>query len=187
MALPIFRTHRTEGRATAPTRPDGSVPPRALPVALRGVLVCMLLLVALTGMGRAESVDRAAKADTETGTGPELIREATEYGGWILPAGGKVLLVKKEAGCEPRFRLAVEMTPPDLVWMLENSGYSTPLGAGHSLSISTIAGPDPNSSPKLLYGRDNITSPSGNLVFRKVLVDERDAETRIVHLEFLNI
>ncbi len=156
-------------------------------MALRGVLVCMLLLVALTGMGRAESVDRAAKADTETGTGPELIREATEYGGWILPAGGKVLLVKKEAGCEPRFRLAVEMTPPDLVWMLENSGYSTPLGAGHSLSISTIAGPDPNSSPKLLYGRDNITSPSGNLVFRKVLVDERDAETRIVHLEFLNI
>ncbi|MEV0110841.1 hypothetical protein AB0H42_31550 [Nocardia sp. NPDC050799] len=101
---------------------------------------------------------------------------------------GKVLLVKKEeAGREPRFRLAVELTPPDLVWMLENSGYSTPLGPGHALSISTIAGPDPNSSPKLLYARDHITSPSGNLVFRKVLVDERDAQTRIVHLEFLNI
>ncbi|MCX0271654.1 hypothetical protein NLM24_13235 [Nocardia zapadnayensis] len=71
--------------------------------------------------------------------------------------------MKKEAGREPRFRLAVEMTPPDLVWMLENSGSTTPLGPGHALSISTIAGPDPNSSPKLLYARDNITSPSGAL------------------------
>ncbi|MFI2336812.1 hypothetical protein ACH474_25825 [Nocardia rhamnosiphila] len=154
---------------------------------LRGILACILLLVALTGPGCAESADRATEADTETGTGPELIREATEYGGWTLPAGGKVLLVKKEAGREPRFRLAVEMTPPDLVWMLENSGYTTPLGPGHALSISTIAGPDPNSSPKLLYARDNITSPSGSLVFHKVMVDERDAQTRIVHLEFLNI
>ncbi|MGW0179201.1 hypothetical protein [Nocardia sp. NPDC003345] len=147
----------------------------------------MLLLVALTGMGCAESIDGAVAADIETGTGPELIREATEYGGWTLPPRGKVLLVKKEAGREPRVRLAVEMTPPDLMWMLENSGCSTPLGPGHALSLSTIAGPDPNSSPKLLYARDTITSPSGNLVFRKVLVDERDARTRFVHLEFLNI
>lgn len=154
---------------------------------LRGALVCLLLLVGLTGMGCAESVDRAAETDIGTGTGPELIREATDYGGWTLPASGKVLLVQKEAGREPRFRLAVEMTPPDLVWMLENSGYSTPLGPGHAWSISTIAGPDPNSSPRLLYARDGITSLSGALVFRKVLVDERDAQTRIVHLEFLNI
>ncbi|MGW5385137.1 hypothetical protein [Nocardia sp. NPDC003963] len=147
----------------------------------------MLLLVALTGVACTESVDRAADSGTEVGDSPELIGEATEYGGWTLPAGGKVLLVQKESGREPRFRLAVEMTPPDLVWMLEKSGYSAPLEPGHALSISTIAGPDPNSSPKLLYARDSITSPSGNLVFRKVLVDERDAQTRIVHLEFLNI
>jgi hypothetical protein len=132
---------------------------------LRVLFVCLLMLVSLAGVGCAEPVDRAAVADVETGTGPELIGEATEYGGWTLPV----------------------MTPPDLVWMLENSGYSTPLGPGHAMSISTIAGPDPNSSPKLLYARDHITSPSGNLVFRKVLVDERDAQTRIVHLEFLNI
>ncbi|WP_063060898.1 hypothetical protein [Nocardia sienata] len=155
-------------------------------MSLRVLFVGLLMFVSLAGVGCTESVDRAA-ADTETGTGPDLIREATEYGDWTLPVNGKVLLVKKEVGRVPRFRLAVEMSPPDLVWMLEESRYSTPLGPGHALSISTIAGPDPNSSPKLLYARDNITSPSGNLVFRKVLVDERDAQTRIVHLEFLNI
>ncbi|WP_328387371.1 hypothetical protein [Nocardia sp. NBC_00416] len=47
--------------------------------------------------------------------------------------------MQKEAGREPWFRLTVEMTPLDLAWMLENSGYSTPLGPGHALSISTIA------------------------------------------------
>ncbi|PPJ18213.1 hypothetical protein C5E45_10190 [Nocardia nova] len=151
------------------------------------MIVGIAVVISLVGTGCSTVVDPAVQDPSETGTSPELIKQATDFGRWTLPANAKVLLVKNEMGRAPRCRIALEMTPADLSWMLEKSRYSAARVPGSGSSRDTIAGPDPKTSPNLLHGRDNIKASDGNTVWRKVLIDERDANTRFVHLEFLDI
>ncbi|MCP2293043.1 hypothetical protein [Nocardia amikacinitolerans] len=114
--------------------------------------------------------------------------EATEYGGWTLPPNGKVLLARKEVIRDTEYKLAVEMSPSDLVWMLDKSGFIADFRKLFEPTlVTTIAGPDLASSPNVQKAQDTFTSPKGKVMFRRVAVDERTPETRIVHIEFQGI
>lgn len=148
--------------------------------------VTVVLAISATGCGRLVEVD--TEPDVETSTSPELIEEATEYGGWTLPPEGKVLLVRKEIVRDREYKLALEMSPTELAWMLEESGFEADFRKVFETSLVTIiAGPDLSSSPNVQKAQDTFTSPTGRTMFRRIAVDERTAETRIVHIEFQGI
>lgn len=118
---------------------------------------------------------------------PELVQEATEFGDWSLPADGKVLLVRKETFDDPKYTLVVETSPAGVTWMLAQSKYSAPLEKRYSIDPdldAVIAGPPLATSPNVLKAQDLFVSKEGDSMIRDVIVDERTAELRIVHLEF---
>ncbi|MGV9817836.1 hypothetical protein [Nocardia xishanensis] len=154
--------------------------------ALTAIAVMVVVSMAGAGCGRFVEVDTGA--DVETSTSPEFVREATEYGGWTLPSNGKVLLARKEVIRDTEYKLAVEMSPTDLAWMLDKSGFVADFRKLFETSlVTTIAGPDLASSPNVQKAQDTFTSPKGKVMFRRVAVDERTAEIRIVHIEFQGI
>jgi len=158
---------------------------RGLGVTLRALLLGMLALVSLAVAGCSNAIDRAIAPDVETSTNPELVREATEFGGWTLPANGKVLMVSREIVRHKTYKIAVEMSPADFRSMLEESHFAATFKklclASHE---TTIAGPDLASSPNVQTAQDTFVSPSRIGMLRTVIVDERDANTRIAHITF---
>ncbi|MCA2206196.1 hypothetical protein [Nocardia rosealba] len=118
---------------------------------------------------------------------PELVAEATEFGDWSLPPEGEVLLVRKQALDDPTYNLVVETSPTGLAWMLEQSKYSAPFEKRYSIDPdldAVIAGPSLETSPNVVKAQDLFVSKEGDSMIRDVIVDERTAELRIVHLEF---
>ncbi|WP_227997302.1 hypothetical protein [Nocardia australiensis] len=142
--------------------------------------------MSLVSTGCDSAIDRAIPApQTETSTSPELVKEATEFGGWVLPENAKILLVRKEIVRDTDYLMAVEMSPANLAWMLEKSGFTAAfMRWSPTPADTTIAGPDLASSPNVQLAQDVFQSPEGVGMFRNVLVDERNAETRIAHIAF---
>ncbi|MFE6923800.1 hypothetical protein ACFVAV_22435 [Nocardia sp. NPDC057663] len=153
--------------------------------------LCLLISLGLYGCNRAvnHAVDRMMVADVEESTSPELLQEATEYGGWVLPASAEVLLVKREIIRDRKYQIALKASPADLALMLEQSRFPDVLV--HRVtpySVKTIAGPPLESSPRVEQGQEAwFTSASGKVMIREVTVDVRDEATRIVHIEFRGI
>jgi len=156
-----------------------------------GIVVLLAVVsLAVYGCDRAvdRAVDKAMVPDVEASTDPALVAEASEYGEWILPAHGKVLLVEREVVRDRRYRIAVEVSPADLVPMLERSRFPTALAKDYPPYLQkTIAGPPLESSPKVLHAQEWFTSSAGKVMLRDVTVDERDANTRIVHIDFRGV
>lgn len=153
--------------------------------ALRALISGILVLVSLAGTGCNSVGDRATAPDTETSTSPELVKEATEYGDWILPANANILLAQREIIRDRKYQIAVEMSPADLTWMLEQSRFTDPLEKDFPPYLTkTIAGPDLASSPSVQHAQDTFLSQEKKSMIRDVVVDERTANTRIVHIEF---
>ncbi|MBB4855567.1 hypothetical protein HNP40_002974 [Mycobacteroides chelonae] len=149
-----------------------------------GLLVASLLFA--TACDRV--VDRAAAPDVETSTSTQLVRNATEFGGWTLPANGKVLLAQRETVNNKKYRIAVEMPAADVQAMLEKSHFTAKFSKLYQTSlVKTIAGPDLASSPNVLLAQDNYVPAKGKSAIREVAIDERNPQTRIVHLEFRGI
>ncbi|MFE7798711.1 hypothetical protein [Nocardia sp. NPDC057440] len=148
----------------------------------------MLVVLSLAGTGCSSGIDRATAPDTESSTSPELVKEATEYGNWVLPANGNILLVKREIIRDRKYQIAVEMSPTDLTWMLEQSRFTDPLEKDFPPYLTkTIAGPDLASSPNVQHAQDTFLSQEKKSMIRDVVVDERAANTRIVHIEFRGV
>ncbi|MFQ6398849.1 hypothetical protein ACLMAJ_36095 [Nocardia sp. KC 131] len=149
----------------------------------------MLVAVSLVGTGCDSAIDRAVPApQSEDSTGPELVKEATEFGGWALPESAKILLARKEIVRDTKYLIAAEMSPTDLAWMLEKSGFTAAFRKRYPpIADTTIAGPDLTTSPNVQSAQDVFQSPTGVGMFRNVLVDERDAEARIVHIAFRGV
>ncbi|MFC6013911.1 hypothetical protein [Nocardia lasii] len=145
----------------------------------------MISMVGLSVTGCSSAVVvRGAESPTES-TSPELIEEATDFADWSLPADGKVLLVRRDRPGDLKYSLAVEMSPTDLVWMLENSKFVAEFREWTGTSPEeTIAGPPLDTSPHMRRGQDFFQSAEGVSMIRDVLVDERTPELRVVHLEF---
>ncbi|TLF71862.1 hypothetical protein [Nocardia cyriacigeorgica] len=161
------------------------------PWAGRAIGLCVLIAGGLYGCGRAadHAVDRMMVVDAEESVRPELIREATEYGGWVLPDGAEVLLVQREIIRDRNYRIAVTTNPADLALMLEHSRFPAVLTRDYPpFTIKTIAGPPLESSPRVEHGQEAwFTSSSGKVMIREVTVDVRDADTRFVHIEFRGV
>ncbi|MFD6413170.1 hypothetical protein [Nocardia asteroides] len=134
-------------------------------------------------------VAQLAVPDVERSTDPALVREATEYGGWVLPPNSKVLLVEKMIIRDRDYRIAVEMSPGDLVAMLEQSKFAPALQQTYPpfQLHSTIAGPSLDTSPTVRHAQAWFASAAGKVMMRDVTVDERDANIRIVHIEFRGV
>ncbi len=135
------------------------------------------------------TVDRLMVADIEESADPALLVEAAEYGGWVLPSGVEVLLVKREIIRDRKYRIAVRALPADLAAMLEKSRFPDVLV--HRVVPypgDTIAGPPLETSPRIEQGQEAwFTSSSGKVMIREVTVDVRDEWTRIVHIEFRGV
>ncbi|MBF9316371.1 hypothetical protein [Mycobacteroides chelonae] len=153
-------------------------------ISLAGLLAVFLLL----GTGCDRAIDRVAAPDIETSTSPQLVKEATEFGGWTLPADGKVLLAQRETVNNKKYRIAVEMPVGDVQPMLEKSGFAAKFNKLYQTSlVKTIAGPDLASSPNVVLAQDNYVPAKGKSAIREVVIDERDPQTRTVHLEFRGV
>jgi hypothetical protein len=154
----------------------------------RALILGVLVVVSLVGSGCNSDIDRATVPDTETSTSPELVKEATEYGDWMLPPNGKILLAKREIIRDRKYQIAVEVSPADLAWMLEKSRFTDPLEKDFPPYLTkTIAGPDLASSPHVQHAQDVFLSQEKKSMIRDVTVDERAADTRIVHIEFRGV
>ncbi|WP_280420155.1 hypothetical protein [Nocardia carnea] len=156
------------------------------------VALGILAAVTLGFYGCARVVDRSIEQamvpDIEASTSPALLAEATEYGGWILPANSKVLLVERKNDRDRRYRIAVELSPADLVWMLEQSRFPVTFAKEYPPFLQQpIAGPSLESSPNVVRAQEWFTSPAGTVMMRDITVDERDANTRIVHIDFRGV
>ncbi len=153
--------------------------------------LCLLVLLGLYGCGRAvdHAVDRMMVPDVEESTSPELLREATEYGGWVLPANAEVLLVRREIIRDRKYQIAVETSPADLALMLEQSRFPDVLSHRDPPYLQkTIAGPPLESSPRVERGQEAwFTSSAGKVMIREVTVDVRDENLRVVHIEFRGV
>ncbi|MEV6362052.1 hypothetical protein [Nocardia asteroides] len=152
----------------------------------------LLAVVSLGSYGCARvvdrSIDQAMIPDIEASTSPALVAEATEYGGWVLPANGKVLLVERRVDRDRRYRIAVEVSQTDLVWMLEQSRFPAAFAKDYPPYLQRpIAGPALESSPNVRRAQEWFTSPAGKVMMRDIIVDERDANTRIVHIDFRGV
>ncbi|MEV0343067.1 hypothetical protein AB0H49_29000 [Nocardia sp. NPDC050713] len=156
--------------------------------ALRVLVVGVIAAVSLAGTGCGSIIDRAAAPDVETSTSPELVQEALEFGGWVIPAGGKILLVERRIVRNRKYLIALQTSPSDLDWMLEKSGFEASFEKAYPPFLAeTIAGPDLMSSPNVRSARDTLVSSPGKGTIRQVAVDDRSQDIRIVHLEFRRV
>ncbi|WP_336086944.1 hypothetical protein [Nocardia sp. SSK8] len=153
--------------------------------------LCLLISLGVFGCDRAvdHTIDRMMVPDVEESTSPELLREATQYGDWVLPTSAEVLLVQREIIRDRKYRIAVKTSPSDLAAMLEQSRFPIALGLRQPpYSVKTIAGPPLDTSPRVERGQEAwFTSAAGKVMIREVTVDLRDETTRIVHLEFRGV
>ncbi|MGW6422807.1 hypothetical protein ACWF82_09030 [Nocardia sp. NPDC055053] len=144
-----------------------------------------MIAAAAAASGCAEPGQRATVDETEAPQGPALTQAALDFGDWQLPPDANVLLSKDDYHRDPNYKLAVEVSPEGLVWMLSESKFSAPFDEGLPVyNDETIAGPPLSTSPRVKEAQDMFVSKEGDSMIRAVVVDERTPELRIVHLEF---
>lgn len=149
-----------------------------------GLMVVVVGLSVFAGSGCSVGVERITEPAVVSDS-PELTKEATDFGDWSLPADGKVLLVRREDVWDVKYNLVVETSPAGLAWMLENSKYVAPFTKWLPvLPEEVIAGPALETSPNVQKAQDLFVSREGDAMIRDVIVDERAADLRIVHIEF---
>ncbi|RJO77122.1 hypothetical protein D5S18_13235 [Nocardia panacis] len=154
---------------------------RPLIVVILGVLALSVLAIIVF----SKLIDRVAEPNIETSTTPGLVQEAFEYGGWTLPDTGKVLLVRRQIVRRSAYQIAIEIPTADLGVMLEKSGFRAVFEKLYATGlVNPIAGPDLSSSPNVQTAQDEFISPKGWPMFRRVTIDERSPDMRIVHLVF---
>ncbi|MBH0776021.1 hypothetical protein [Nocardia bovistercoris] len=152
-------------------------------------LVHRLLLPAVIGFtlaalpGCSSPVERGAEPTAQSDSA-ELVQEAVDFGDWVLPADGKVLMVKRENPDDVEYNLVVETSPAGLTSMLEGSGYRAEFSETRPMVFQPIAGPPLDTSPRVLRAQDLHVSRVGKSMIRDVYVDERTVDLRIVHIEF---
>lgn len=71
---------------------------------------------------------------------------------------------------------------------LEQSRFTAPFAKDvPPYPTTTIAGPDSATPPSVRRAQEWFTSSAGKVMLRDVVVDERDARTRVVHIEFRGV
>ncbi|OHU31352.1 hypothetical protein BKG76_01165 [Mycobacteroides franklinii] len=132
--------------------------------------------------GNHQGTDRRSP-ETSTASVADIAKEATDFGGIVIPDGVTVLAARNDNGLDTRYQLALRTDQQGLTKLLTASGFVNPLTKTYVVTEKTIAGPPLDTSPSLLKTGDRIQRPDGKYVSRSVAVDERDATTRYVHLQ----
>jgi len=141
-----------------------------------------LLFVVVSCSQDGDPVSRTAGSRNETSTNPELIAEATHFGGIVLPPKTQVLQARVDSALDTAYRLALRLDPGALTQLLADSHFDKPLTKAYPPFEQVLAGPSLESSPSVLSAQDRYQNTDGRSVYRTVVVDERDPSTRFVQL-----
>ncbi|MGV9799923.1 hypothetical protein ACWDTP_17935 [Mycobacterium sp. NPDC003449] len=111
-----------------------------------------------------------------------MIKEASEFGGLVLSPSAEVLQARTDSALDTRYQLAIRVAPADLTKFLAESHFDQPLARAYPPFDEVIAGPALTNSPLVLTAQDRYRNAEGKTVYRTVIVDEREPDTRVVHL-----
>ncbi|RBO92758.1 hypothetical protein [Nocardia puris] len=146
-----------------------------------GLLVAMASVVGCGGEQHGD--DRRLET---TPVESDIAREASEFGGIVIPEDATVLGARSEHGRDTLYRVAVSTDPEGLALLLASSKFTVPLTKVFRVAETTIAGPPLETSASLLQAEDVYQRPDGLSVNRIVVVDERDSSSRIVHIQLFD-
>lgn len=159
----------------------------------RAILVCLSIgsvaaAVAgmVTGCGGASRDNEPRARSGQPENAAEITREASEFGGIVIPDNASVLDARTEHGIDTLYRIALSTDKGGVDRLLQASKFSTPLGKVFRVAESTIAGPPLETSPSILRAEDEYRGSDGKTVIRIVIVDERGQENRYVHIQLFN-
>ncbi|QIS12686.1 hypothetical protein [Nocardia arthritidis] len=148
---------------------------------LAGALAALMaIVVGMTGCGGEH---RDADQRTRTPAVTDIVREAAEFGGIVIPQGVTVLDARSERGIDTLYQLALSTDQQGLTLLLTASKFSAQLNKVYRVTETTIAGPPLDTSPSILQADDVYRNPDGQSVHRVVTVDERDPSNRYVHIQ----
>lgn len=140
------------------------------------LLVTAVAVAVTTGCGGAGRPENTA----------DIVGEATEFGGLVIPDRASVLGARVERGIDTLYWIAVSADQESVHRLLRESNFSTPLVKEFEVAERTVAGPPLDSSPSLLRAEDEYRGPGGKTVFRVIIVDERDQASRYVHIHLFD-
>ena len=142
---------------------------------MRRLIAALFTVAALVSCG--VHTNRGATPD-----GPELIRRATEFSGFVVPPDAEVLRAHTDHGIDTRYQLAIRIRPDDLTRLLADSHFDKPLTKAYPPFEKVIAGPGLADTPSVVKAQDRFRNAAGTTVYRDVIVDQRDATTWYVHV-----
>ncbi|WP_243858206.1 hypothetical protein [Mycobacterium sp. DL440] len=145
-------------------------------------LAAVALFMAVACASHDDPVGRTLGSRDETSTIPELVKQATEFGGIAIPPGAEVLQAHVDSAMDTRYQLVLKMPSSDLPTLLTESHFTEPLARAYPPFEPIIAGPDLASSPSVVSAQDRYRNSEGKSVYRTVIIDERDPNVRFVHL-----
>ncbi|WP_433626410.1 hypothetical protein [Nocardia sp. CA-120079] len=150
------------------------------------VVGLMAVTVGVTGCG-SETHDGDHRSDPpQAAKDTDITREASEFGGIVIPDNASVLGARSERGRDTLYRLAISTDSQGLTLLLATSKFSAPLTKVFRVAETTIAGPPLETSPSIMQAEDVYHRPDGKSVNRIVIVDERDPSTRFVHIQLFD-
>ncbi|WP_147471570.1 hypothetical protein [Nocardia stercoris] len=116
----------------------------------------------------------------------DIVKEASEFGGLVIPPDAKVLDARTDRGIDTSYRIALSTDSAGVNALLTGSGITPPLTRTYHVTVEIIAGPPLATSPSLLETGDRYQRPDGKHVSRDITVDERDQTTRYVHIQLFD-
>lgn len=143
-------------------------------------VVAMCMVVACTS--HDAPAGRTLGSRSQSSTSPELVKQASEFGGIVIPPGAEVLQARVDSALDTRYQLALKIAPDNLPTLLTESHFAQPLAQAYPPFEPIIAGPDLLDSPSVVRGQDRYRNPEGKSVYRTIIVDEREPNLRFVHL-----
>ncbi|MFD4181987.1 hypothetical protein, partial [Rhodococcus sp. NPDC058514] len=161
--------------------------PETLQVRLARVIVGMMAVtIGVTGCGSDNQDGDHRIETTQAENSADVVREASEFGGIVIPEDISVLGARSEHGRDTLYRLALSTNPPGLAQLLAASNFTAPLNKVFRVAETTVGGPPLETSPSLLQAEDIYRRPGGKAVNRIVIVDERDPSSPIVHIQLFD-
>lgn len=153
---------------------------------LMSLAAMLLLLIVVSCSQHDDPVGQAVGARNETSTSPDLIREASAFGGLELPPNAEVLQARVDGALDTRYQLALRTDPGGLTKLLADSHFDKPLIRAYPPFDELLAGPSLAGSPTVLKAQDRYENAEGRSVYRTLIVDERDPNIRFVHISMNN-
>ncbi|WP_433712883.1 hypothetical protein ACQP2U_00740 [Nocardia sp. CA-084685] len=146
----------------------------------------MAVTVGMTGCGSETPNGDRQSQPTQAANDTDIAREASEFGGIVIPENVSLLGARSERGIDTLYQLALSTDPQGLTLLLATSKFSAPLTKVFGVAQTAIAGPSLETSPSILKAQDHYRRPDGKPVNRIIIVDERDASSRFIHIQLFD-